>query len=115
MIPDSNFLIDDNFSDNNAAVDDITVPPLAETASADHPTTVVLNGSIVVPVDTHPTADSCVLANNAPIMILPNGAAVAGAGGGGDDDSLPTTDDANDDDGDNESNRSDQWKRRWRQ
>ena len=103
----SNFLIDDNFSDKNVVVDDIMVIPLAEPASADLPTTVVPSGSIVVPVDTHPTTDSCVPANNAPSMILPNGAAVAGAGGGGDDDFLPTSDVAKDGDSDNESYKSD--------
>ena len=106
-VRDSNFLIDDNFSDTNAEVDDITVPPLAETASADHPATIVPNGSIDVPVDTHPTADSCIPANNASSTILPSNAAAAGAGGdGGDDDSIPPSDDADADDDDNESQQS---------
>jgi hypothetical protein len=106
MVPDSNFLIDDNFSDINAAdaaVDDIVVPPNADPAPADPPAPTVPSGTIVVPADSHPTTDSCVsYANQAPRMILPiNGAAAAGAGGGGDGDSLPTSDDANDDEGDN--------------
>ena len=106
MVPASNFLIDDiddNFSDTNDAVNDVTVPLLAETTSKEDPTASLPIDPIEVPVDTHPTADSCVTVNSASSMLLPSNATAAG--GGGDDDSIPPSDDAYADD-DNESQQS---------
>ena len=112
IIPASNFLIDDiddNFSDTNDAVNDIVASPLADAASTEDPIVSVPINPIEVPVDAHPTADSCVTGNNASSMLLPIDAAAAGAGNGGcDDDSVPTSDDTDDDDGDNESQQSNQ-------
>ena len=90
-------------------MNDIAAPLLADSTSKEDPIASVPIDPIEVPVDTHPTADSCVTVNSASSMLVPSNATAAGAGGGGgggDDDSIPPSDDADADDDDNESQQS---------
>ena len=102
VVPNSKFLIEDNFSDINDAVDNSMVLFTTGDSACANPTVpVVPSGNMVLPADSqHSTGSRFPSAKKTPGLILPvNGAAAAGADEGDNDDSVPHSDDSSEDGG----------------